>query len=74
MVEERVKLCDEHIFQCSICYNDIDDKTNVYEIESCHCQFCKEVGEDFIDYQIPIIPSFLVCPSVLCQSSKYSVR
>ncbi len=47
MVEERVKLCDEHLFQCSICCNDIDDKTNVYQIESCHCQFCKEVGWNF---------------------------
>jgi hypothetical protein len=44
MVEEKVKLCDERLFQCSICCNDIDDRTNVYEIESCHCQFCKEVG------------------------------
>ena len=43
MVEERVKLCDEHLFQCSICCNDIDDKTNIYQINSCHCQFCREV-------------------------------
>ncbi len=77
MVEERVKLCDEHLFQCSICCNDIDDKTNVYEIELCHCQFCKEVGWHlFLSFilEIYIIYSFLVCTSVLFQSSKCSVR
>lgn len=43
MVEERVKLCEESIFQCSICCNDINDQENIYQIESCHCRFCKEV-------------------------------
>ena len=43
MSEERVKLCYEPTLQCSICCNDIGEKTNVCEIESCHCQFCKEV-------------------------------
>ena len=49
MVEERVKLCDEQLFQCSICCNDIDDKTHVYEIESCQCRFCKEVRTKVIE-------------------------
>ena len=43
MVDERVKLCDECAFQCSICYNEINDQKNVCEIGSCHCQFCTEV-------------------------------
>lgn len=49
-MEERVKLCDEQLFQCSICCNDIDDKANIYEVELCHCQFCKEVGQQIFIY------------------------
>jgi len=43
MEEERVKLCDENLFQCSICCHDIEEKRNIYTIENCHCQFCIQV-------------------------------
>ena len=74
MAEERVKLCDEDFFQCSICCNDINDKMNVYEIESCQCRFCKEVSERDVLEMRDEIDSILVCPTVLFQSSQCRVR
>lgn len=66
MVEERVKLCNEQVFQCSICCNDIGDKANVYEIESCNCQFCKEVWESSLEIFISkILFDFSVYASIV---------
>jgi len=68
MVEERVKLCDEHLFQCSICCNDIDDKTNVYEIDSCHCQFCKECVRQYCSSQVNAASVPISCPNGECNN------
>lgn len=43
MVEERLQLCDQDTFQCSICYNDIENKKEIFQLETCCCQFCVEV-------------------------------
>lgn len=42
-MEDGVKLCCETYFRCSICYNDIANRTEIFQLEACHCQFCIEV-------------------------------
>ncbi|CAF3398576.1 unnamed protein product [Rotaria socialis] len=68
MTEERVKLCSEVIFQCAICCNDIDDKTNVYAFESCHCQFCKECIRQYCMSQLNTASVPIRCPNGDCNS------
>ena len=36
-------LFDEVMFQCAICCDTVEDASGIYQLQSCHCRFCREV-------------------------------
>ncbi|CAF1159065.1 unnamed protein product [Rotaria magnacalcarata] len=68
-MDEELRLCDEHIFRCSICCNDIEERTVIFQIESCHCQFCTECVRQYCISQISIPLALIKCPNTECHSS-----
>ncbi|CAF0806876.1 unnamed protein product [Adineta ricciae] len=60
---------NEITFQCSICYNDMDNKSEIYRITSCHCQFCQQCVHQYVISQVNIGSIPIQCPTNGCNYS-----
>ncbi|UJR15528.1 hypothetical protein I4U23_002467 [Adineta vaga] len=56
------------IFQCSICCNNVEDRSAIYQITSCNCQFCPECMRQYCISQVNIGSVPIQCPSINCNN------
>ncbi|CAF4034908.1 unnamed protein product [Rotaria sp. Silwood2] len=67
-MEEILKLCQEQISQCSICCNNIENRTDIFQIELCHCQFCIQCVRQYCVSQVNTALVLIGCPNIKCDS------